>query len=171
MPDWKRLGEHVIARRVALNMNNRDDLAQASGISYRILGDIETGRRSNFDTVTLAKLERALGWAAGSARRVADGQEPTLITPITSEQGFDHGDLQTVATPGPKHRDSYAQRPGRAPRSVTEDELPDDPLIRVMNSDLPDAKKAQIVRQLLSEQRHFAQQRVDELIHDALHQL
>ena len=168
MLDWKRLGEHVIARRIALNMHTRDALAQASGISYRILGDIETGRRDNFDPVTLAKLERALGWLAGSARRVADGDEATLIAPTQLDQGTDTGSLSAIAIPGmPPNRANYQQRPGRANRNVTEDELPDDALIRVMNSELPDADKARIVRQLIAEQRRFAQQRVDELLRDA----
>lgn len=78
MADWQRLGEHVIARRTALGYKTRAQLAEASGISVRILGDIETGRRGRFDPKTLAALENALGWTVGSANRVATGGEPSL---------------------------------------------------------------------------------------------
>lgn len=77
MPDFDRLSAHIVARRVMLGYRNRQALADASGISTRTLGDIETGRRDNFDPSTIAALENALGWATGSFAQVLDGYEPT----------------------------------------------------------------------------------------------
>ncbi|BCY10897.1 helix-turn-helix transcriptional regulator [Actinoplanes sp. L3-i22] len=139
MSDWKRLGDTVISRRIELKMPNRDDLATASGISYRILGDIETGRRSNFDRTTLAKLEQALHWTAGSARTIAEGGEATVATrPAATE----HPD---TATP---HANDAA---------LSQDEEPS--LARVRNSDLPDATKAKIIRLLRADQQRAARER------------
>ena len=48
----------------------------------QLLGDIEKGRRDNYDPMTLAALEQALRWETGSVRRILDGGEPTdLATP------------------------------------------------------------------------------------------
>ena len=77
-PDWVRLGTYVVSRRIDLGYKKRPALTEVSGISTRILGDIETGRRGNFDRTTIAALEKALGWEPGSALRIAAGGEPVL---------------------------------------------------------------------------------------------
>ncbi len=78
--DWGRLGLYVLARRKVLGMTTRMALAQSTGLSYRLHGDIERGARSVSDG-TLAILEQALAWQPGSAREILSGREPTLITP------------------------------------------------------------------------------------------
>lgn len=150
MPDWKRLGEHVVNRRIELNMPKRDDLATASGISYRILGDIETGRRDNFDRVTLVKLEHALQWAPGSAVAIANGGTAVPATRITGQGATTMPALAASGT------------------GTVADNLADDPVMRILNSNAPADVKQEIVRRLLAEQRAFAQRRVDELLREAL---
>lgn len=76
--DWGLLGRHVIARRVKLGYRSREPFAAALKISTRVLGDIETGRRSNYDPTTLAALEDVLGWETGSIDTILKGGEPTL---------------------------------------------------------------------------------------------
>jgi transcriptional regulator with XRE-family HTH domain len=78
MPDLDNLSAQVVSRRVALGYRNRQALADAAGISLRTLGDIETGRRSNFDPSTIAALEHALKWGTGSVAEIVDGYDPTL---------------------------------------------------------------------------------------------
>jgi transcriptional regulator with XRE-family HTH domain len=78
MPDLDHLSAQVVSRRVALGYRNRQALADAAGISIRTLGDIETGRRSNFDPSTIAALEHALEWDTGSVAEIVDGYDPTL---------------------------------------------------------------------------------------------
>jgi transcriptional regulator with XRE-family HTH domain len=76
--DWQRVGKYVVDRRVELGFKTRSDLASAVQVTARTLGDIENGRRGNFDAVTIASLERVLGWETGSLKRIADGGEPQL---------------------------------------------------------------------------------------------
>lgn len=142
MADWQRLGEHVIARRLALGYKTRIPLAAASGISTRILGDIETGRRNGrFDPKTIAALERTLGWAVGSVDTIVNGGEPSIVQAhgIATLAG-----RPTVAGGGVKSSADAA--PGR-----------DDALTRVMLSDIPDAQKRQIVELLIAERAAFDQ--------------
>ncbi|MFB8276945.1 Scr1 family TA system antitoxin-like transcriptional regulator [Nocardia colli] len=75
--DWKLLAEHVVARRELLGMGTRQALAEETGLSYRLLGDLERGTRPLSDG-TLAILEQALGWAPGSAWQVLRGGTPTI---------------------------------------------------------------------------------------------
>lgn len=137
MADWQRLGQHVVARRLALGYKTRIQLAQASGISARILGDIETGRRGRFDPKTLAALENTLGWNTGTANRVADGGEPTLAggRAATQERAY-------TGTP------------------VIHNEGDDPALVKVMRSDLSDDKKRKLVRLLIAEREDAEKQRV-----------
>lgn len=74
--DWARLAKRVVAARVERGMNSREALAKEGGFSTRFLGDIETGRRSNYDPAYLARLEQALGWATGSVDSILAGGEP-----------------------------------------------------------------------------------------------
>lgn len=81
----ERLQALLITRRVELNsawVNRRvfaDDVSELLGarVSYRVITDIETGARTNFNSSTLALLEQAYGWTAGSINRVLAGENPT----------------------------------------------------------------------------------------------
>lgn len=76
MADWVRLGEAVKSRRVQLGLHRQQDLASLTGLTRRVLSDIEHGRRGNYDKETLLRLEQALEWAPGSVRAVLDGGQP-----------------------------------------------------------------------------------------------
>jgi hypothetical protein len=96
MDDWERLGRYVVARRVERGFKTRGELASAVQVSSRLLGDIEKGRRGNYDPVTIASLESALGWETGSVRRIVDGGEPQLrSTPpsVTADEQPDEIEL------------------------------------------------------------------------------
>ena len=75
--DWKRLGDRVVSRRVALGMKTREELASRMDLSYRALSDLENGKRS-FTAGTLAMVEQSLAWTPGSAQRILAGGEPAL---------------------------------------------------------------------------------------------
>ncbi len=68
--DWERLAQAVIDRRVELGYRTREAFAEGTGLSSRLLGDLEKARRDNFDHVTLARLEQALQWKSGTARAI-----------------------------------------------------------------------------------------------------
>jgi hypothetical protein len=59
-------------------MFTRGQLAERCGLSSRLLGDLERGTRA-VTARSLARMEPALGWEAGSARAVLDGAEPVLV--------------------------------------------------------------------------------------------
>ena len=58
---WKTLGALLIQRRTALDprYHNRGAFCEATGLKYRLVYDIEEGRRTNFGTSTLAAIEVA----------------------------------------------------------------------------------------------------------------
>lgn len=147
MADWQRLGERVVSRRIELGYRRREDLAGAfEGLSMRTLGDIEAARRERYHPNTLATLEHALRWSAGSIKSVLDGGEPAVvITGSAVAMG-----VGTVLATG------FQQR------------VEDDPaLVKVMNSDLSDDQKRRIVNLLLEEKRRAEKRRAahaDELI-------
>jgi transcriptional regulator with XRE-family HTH domain len=96
MSDWERLGSYVVARRVKLGFKQRGDFASAVGVSTRVISDIENGRRGNFDAVTIASLEEALGWETGSFASVAEGGEPSFRPEVvTATAPGLHGSRQT----------------------------------------------------------------------------
>ena len=71
--DWQRLAQAIIDRRVELGYRTREAFASDTGLSSRLLGDLERAQRDNFDPVTLTRLERALKWPAGAVREVLAG--------------------------------------------------------------------------------------------------
>jgi Helix-turn-helix len=97
--DWKRLGDYVVARRIALGMRDRRALAAATGVTDRTLGKLENGKRVSAST--LGAVENHLGWAPGSCRRMLAGGEPVMLTAVASRHQFDDPTLQHIAeTPG-----------------------------------------------------------------------
>jgi hypothetical protein len=97
--DWKRLGDYVVARRIALGMRDRRALAAATGVTDRTLGTLENGGRVSAST--LGAVENHLGWGPGSCRKVLAGGEPVMLAGIASRPQFDDPTLQHIAeTPG-----------------------------------------------------------------------
>ncbi|WP_313276831.1 helix-turn-helix transcriptional regulator [Timonella senegalensis] len=74
---WIRLGQRVIERRVELGMETTTAFADATGLSTRILGDLENGRKDSYRASTLLRIEKVLGWTAGSIEAVLAGGEAT----------------------------------------------------------------------------------------------
>lgn len=73
------LGDLVVSRRVSVGHPTRESLARAMGVSARLLGDIEKGRRV-VGSSSYAQLEGALRWRAGSIREFLEsGNEPSDV--------------------------------------------------------------------------------------------
>ena len=97
--DWKRLGDYVVARRIALGMRDRRALAAVTGVTDRTLGKLENGKRVSAST--LGAVENQLGWSPGSCRRILAGGEPVPLAAPASRRQFDDPTLQHIAeTPG-----------------------------------------------------------------------
>jgi hypothetical protein len=93
--NWKRLGDYVIARRIALGMRDRRALAAVTGVTYRTLGKVETGRRVSAST--LGALENRLDWAPGSCRQILAGGEPVTSSASAGTPHYDDPTLQHIA--------------------------------------------------------------------------
>lgn len=74
--DWGRLGDTVVTRRVRLGMRSQKEFAARSGLSLRLISDLERGNRSSYDPSTFARLEKALDWVPGSVQVVLGGGDP-----------------------------------------------------------------------------------------------
>lgn len=72
------VGRAVRAAR-ATRWRRRADFAWATGLSLRLISDLETGRRHNYSEETKLIIESALLWEAGSIDRIADGGQPRPV--------------------------------------------------------------------------------------------
>lgn len=75
----ERLGQLVVARRIQLGMRTSVALAEAAGLTPRVISDLESGRRSNFSASTKAQIEAALKWHTGSIDDALGGRHPRPI--------------------------------------------------------------------------------------------
>jgi hypothetical protein len=74
---WRRLGELLTRRRIELGYRSRPSFVAARGLSHgRIVSDLETGARSNYDLAPLMEYEIAYHWQPGSIGAVLAGGEP-----------------------------------------------------------------------------------------------
>lgn len=76
--DWEGVGR-AVKRARAVRWPRRIDFATATGLSYKLISDIETGRRDNFSDTTKAILEAALLWEPGSIDVIARGGRPKAL--------------------------------------------------------------------------------------------
>ena len=79
----RRLGELLIRRRLDLDprYRNRQVFAYKRGVEYRIVSDIERGRRMNFHAVTIAEIERAYALTSGAISRFMEGGDLEPLPP------------------------------------------------------------------------------------------
>lgn len=76
---WERLGRLVTAERLRHGHRSLAAFSAASGLSRTTLDSIEHGRKTSYDSATLATLEHALGWQQGSVERVLAGLSPQRV--------------------------------------------------------------------------------------------
>jgi transcriptional regulator with XRE-family HTH domain len=69
---WRRLAE-LIRADAAGRYDSLASMARAAGLSVRTIEDITAGRRRSYRETTLYRIEAALGWEHGSARRLVEG--------------------------------------------------------------------------------------------------
>jgi hypothetical protein len=93
--NWKRLGDYVVARRIALGMRDRRALAVVTGVTDRTLGKVENGKRVSAST--LGALDNHLGWRPGSCRQILAGDEPALAADSPAVPHYDDPTLQHIA--------------------------------------------------------------------------
>ena len=85
--DRQRLAAFVRERRTALGLS-QEQVAAAGGPSSATQRKIENGHHGSYPA-TQRRLETALGWEHGSARRILDGGDPILAAPaVTAAAGL-----------------------------------------------------------------------------------
>lgn len=87
--DWRRLADYVRNARVAQGFGSQMQLAEAAGVSEGSVRSIESGKTHTRMPVVMPKIENALGWAPGTARRLLEGEDPfegSTNPPMTQEQ-------------------------------------------------------------------------------------
>jgi hypothetical protein len=72
-----RLAEYVRRRRDQLDLTAAEVYARG-GPAPNVLSRIENGRARSLDRHTYPRLDHALGWEDGSARRTVEGGEPAI---------------------------------------------------------------------------------------------
>lgn len=70
----QRLGQAVRDHRAAHDLS-QEDVKDAGGPSEAWLTKIENGRLETLTRLTARRLDKGLGWAEGTARRIWDGGE------------------------------------------------------------------------------------------------
>ena len=101
--DLKRLAQEVKNRRKALGLTQRE-LANQVGVNPERISTIERADLSTnlrWNSKGWVSLEAGLGWAHGSAKRVAEGGEPVLVADTNSGTHYVEGQAQAVVT-GPR---------------------------------------------------------------------
>ena len=76
---WKAVGERLRARRMDLRMTI-EEVAEEGRTSPVSVSDLETGERSSYRLLTLAKVAGGLGWQADAIPTMLAGGEPQVIT-------------------------------------------------------------------------------------------
>lgn len=84
---WQRLGELLVQRRIELapRYRERTVFAAEHDLDWRLLHDIERGKRETFKPETLAAIEVAYQWQRGSIQAVLAGGDPAPVLPASSD--------------------------------------------------------------------------------------
>jgi transcriptional regulator with XRE-family HTH domain len=93
--DWERLSTAVRDARTAMELS-QGALAARASVGMNTINNLEGGRRYTRLPNKINQIERALGWAPGSAEAILRGGEPTLL----SVSGRSAESVQPPATGG-----------------------------------------------------------------------
>jgi len=90
-PDWKRLAEAIRAGRKAKGPGYRqEDVAREAGVGLATVQRLESGTGYKGMPRTIEQIERALGWAPGSAEGILVGH------PAMPEMKFPPEDVKAI---------------------------------------------------------------------------
>jgi hypothetical protein len=72
--NWSALGKAVHAQRVAMGYKTIVALHGDIGLSVRLLGDLEHGKRQSYDPATLTRVEQFFRWPPGTIDAILRGE-------------------------------------------------------------------------------------------------
>lgn len=111
---WGRLADAIRTAREARGLTQKA-LADLAGVTEGSVQNLESGKPRNRMPQTLTKVERCLGWTAGSGRLILDGGSPVLDT------GDDSANSPTTSEPDRLRR--------KLPLRIVDELESDDPLL------------------------------------------
>ena len=76
---WKAVGARIRARRMELRMTI-EEVAEEGDTSPVSVSNLETGERTSYRLLTLARVAKGLGWTGDSIPKMLDGGEPGALT-------------------------------------------------------------------------------------------
>lgn len=120
--DWGKLGKAITRRRVELGLDTIAAFARHVGLSTRILGDLEGGRRSSYDPATLAKVEQALDWPEGRVEEILYPPQTLMAVPGPNPDTFTVGPADALAAI-PAVDESWLSTPEGIARHIYRDDL------------------------------------------------
>ena len=101
---WPQLADAIVDRREKMGFHTREALLAhieeqnlGRGLGRRVLADLETGRRENYDQSTLRKLETVLGWEQGLATRIVRSDATPPPADVGSLVGISTTSSQVIA--------------------------------------------------------------------------
>lgn len=116
---WQRLGTALKQRRVTLDQRfrSRKAFAEATGLDYRLIYDIEESRRTNFSVATLTAIEVSYQLTPGAISRFLGGgdllpEQPPIPVAVNSARaaGIDPDDLNDPWTSSVREQVEAARR-------------------------------------------------------------
>lgn len=122
--DWIRLGKAITRRRVELGLDTIAAFARHVGLSTRLLGDLEGGRRASYDPATLAKVEQALDWPGGRVEEILNQwDQPFMAIEGPTPDTYTIGPADSIAAITPADP-SWLSTPEGIARHIHRDDLP-----------------------------------------------
>lgn len=73
---WRQVGERIDRERVRRGHRTLAGFAREAGIGKSTLDSLIHARKSSYDPITIASIEKALHWMPGSIERIRQGLEP-----------------------------------------------------------------------------------------------
>lgn len=77
MTDWHRVAD-AIERRRAVLFSSREEAADASGVAVTVWQQLERAKKDAYRKGTLARVEKALRWPAGTIDAIGEGGAPPM---------------------------------------------------------------------------------------------
>jgi transcriptional regulator with XRE-family HTH domain len=97
--EWRQLGDFLTTRRAQLNpdFRGRKVFADRTRINYRVLFDIEKGRRTNFGAATLASIEVAYELPPGTIDKILTGDDVDAVLATLPSASLDVSPAEPAA--------------------------------------------------------------------------
>jgi len=127
---WKQVGSQLRRQRIELGYSDRQSFVDAHGLKYRIINDLENGKRDNYEMDTLIAAEVAYRVVPGLLKPALDGGTLEFAAP-----GRDAA-VQGPAASAPAGPDYLAALTGDAETDLAQSRAIVEAMIRVPRAEI-----------------------------------